>query len=261
MNESVEPYTLDVLSGYLNQALRLGKEVGVLNKFNFAMRSNFPPEFGVYNFENGRDRPEEVAHPWIDDAPVSGHGWSHSPTVEYPEPGYFVRFLADRVSRGGQLLLSLSPPASGALPDEEKRTLREMGDWLKINGEAIYGTQPWATPAETAMQEMRYEYRPGHLRWRDDYTAEDFRFTRKDDALYAIGLVFPENGKAAIRSLANGAEHAPDRIGSVQLLGHNAPLPWTRDESGLRTTLPEEKPCDFAYVLKIRGESEMRNRP
>ncbi|MFX9458004.1 alpha-L-fucosidase, partial [Acinetobacter baumannii] len=54
-----------------------------------------------------------------------------------------IHDLVDIVSKNGALLLNIGPKSDGTIPDEDQRILREIGDWLTINGEAIYGTRPW----------------------------------------------------------------------------------------------------------------------
>ena len=81
-------------------------------------------------------------------------------------------------------------------------------------------------------------------------TAEDFRFTRKGDIVYAFAMQWPENGKVTIKSIAAGSEHFPKQVAKVELLGAGN-LAFTRDASGLVVTMPQEKPNDFAYALKV----------
>ena len=83
------------------------------------------------------------------------------------------------------------------------------------------------------------------------YTAEDFRFTKKGDIVYAFMMKWPEGGKTTIKSLAKGNENYPKEIARVELLGNNGPLTFARDETGLIVTLPAQKPNDYAYALKI----------
>jgi alpha-L-fucosidase len=80
------------------------------------------------------------------------------------------------------------------------------------------------------------------------FTPEDIRFTTKGDTLYAIALAWPEDGKLTVRSLARGADL---NVGSISLLGHEGPLTWNQSADGLEVTLPPEKPCDYAFSLKI----------
>ena len=105
------------------------------------------------------------------------------------------------VSRGGIMLMSLTPKGDGSIDPQGVDILKGMGAWLKPNGEAIYGTRRWHTAAEAS---YRYDYLQkgkGGYRW--DFrrvTAEDIRYTRSKDntKLYAIALGKPESGKSVM---------------------------------------------------------------
>jgi alpha-L-fucosidase len=83
------------------------------------------------------------------------------------------------------------------------------------------------------------------------YTAQDIRFTAKGDTLYAIALAWPEDGKLTIKSLASGSELTKRHIKTVRMLGSKAKVEWTRSVEGLIVEMPNEKPGDYAFALKI----------
>ncbi len=89
---------------------------------------------------------------------------------------------------------------------------------------------------------------------RSNYTAGDIRFTTKGDMLYAFLMAWPGQSPAVIKALAN---HSPQlqgqKIGKVTLLGHNGPLDWKQDETGLTVKMPAEPPCEHAFALKVSG--------
>ena len=97
--------------------------------------------------------------------------------------------LIDIVSKNGGLLLNIGPKADGTIPEREVQMLREIGAWLQVNGEAIYGTRPWKIYGEgpTLTEE-------GPMREREDkpMTAADIRYTTKGSTLYAIALDWPK---------------------------------------------------------------------
>lgn len=159
--------------------------------------------------------------------------------------------LADIVSKNGNLLLNVGLKADGTLPEDQKQALEQIGDWLDVNGEAIYGTRPWRIYGEGPTQPES-----GHMNERtvhsEPYTARDIRFTTKGDTLYAIALAWPDDGSLAIQSLGENNEQYEMQIHSVELIGHDAPLQWSRSNEGLTVQLPEKKPCEHAFVLRIR---------
>jgi alpha-L-fucosidase len=151
-------------------------------------------------------------------------------------------------SKNGCLLLNVGPRADGTIPDEDQAILREIGKWLRLNGEAIYGTRYWKVygegPTGTAT---------GHLAEKKDkpFTAEDIRFTTKGDVLYATILDWPPSGKSTIKSLAADSPHYLGEIQSVSMLGSSDSITFERTDEGLVVRLPRVKPCDHAFVLKI----------
>jgi alpha-L-fucosidase len=86
---------------------------------------------------------------------------------------------------------------------------------------------------------------------RKGYTPQDIRFTTHGDTLFATVMSWPGD-EAVVASLAVGK--APQgKIEKVELLGHAGALAFTQDAAGLHVKFPAEKPCDYAYVLKITG--------
>lgn len=224
-----------------------GKENEVLNKFAGTMKFNFPREFGILTFEAGRDRPAEVDRPWIDDLSIGVGSWGYIEGLQIRKPQEVIHGLIDRVSRGGGMLLSLSPMANGELPADQKQLLAAIGNWLRVNGEAIYGTRTWTTHAEGSTEKL-ISRQGKHTGWNfENCTAEDIRFTRKGDSLYAIALGWPQDGKLTIKTLQAGAH----RVSTVAMLGGNGKVKWSQSKAGLTITMPAQKPCEYAYAFRI----------
>jgi alpha-L-fucosidase len=166
----------------------------------------------------------------------------------YKTPAQVVQMLVDIVSKNGNLMLNIPLPGDGTPDDDEMKVLDALAKWIAPNGEAIFGTRPWAVygegPASTApaRRGMGSDVRA--------YTAQDIRFTKKGDIVYAFLMGWPADGKATIKSLATGSENYPKAIAKVELLG-GGNVTFTRDATGLVVTLPEQKPGDYAYALKI----------
>jgi len=248
---------LSVLSYYCNKGEEWGKQVEVLNKLPTSMRFNFPREFGVLTFEEGRDRPIEVDRPWIDDMKISTTSWGYIEGQTYKPANEIVDGLIDRVSRGGGLVLSLCPKADGTINQAQKDVLLAMGEWLETNGEAIYGTRPWKIHAEGPTDKVRMK-RGSHTKWVfDNCDSGDIRFTRKGTDLYAIALGWPDDGELTIRTLGTGTAVSSGGISSISMLGSGDKLEWSRDEDGLTIKMPRQKPCEYAYAFKIKLNGEI----
>lgn len=160
-----------------------------------------------------------------------------------------IHMLVDIVSKNGNLLLNIPLRGSGAIDDDERKVLDGLASWMPANGEAIFGTRPFTVFGEGAPDVH------GSANFNEQsarpYTAADIRFTTKGDALYAIALGWPADGKLTIQTLASGSQHYPKELGRVELLGAPGALPFTRGEQGLVVTLPAEKPNAYACALKI----------
>jgi alpha-L-fucosidase len=241
MSPEVANYVTTLLAHYLTQG---GREVEVLNKFADNRQFNFPREFGMLTFEAGRDRPLEVDRPWIDDLSIGTNSWGYIAGLELQKPVDVILGLVDRVSRGGGLLLSLAPMANGEIPANQQALLREIGEWLKVNGEAIYDTRPWKVFGEGSTEKLMVQ-RDGHTAWRfDNCTAEDIRFTRKGGNLYAIAMARPSDGRLIIKALAG------QPVSAVSMLGVG-PVSWTRTAEGLVIQVPVQRPSKYASAFRI----------
>lgn len=232
-----KPYLQKFAAYYYNCGAEWGKGVAINYK-----NAAFPPEAAVYDVERGQLRGINP-HFWQTDTSVSKNSWGYISHHEYKTAGDIVGDLVDIVSKNGALLLNVGPRPDGTIPEPEVAMLRDIGRWLAINGEAIYGTRPWTRFGEGPTDVPEGGFTDTK---RTAYTSADVRFTTKGDTLYAICLGWPEE-VWHIQSL--GAEAGA--IANVTLLGSDATLTWRQDADGLTIQQPIVKPCDYAFTLKI----------
>jgi alpha-L-fucosidase len=194
---------------------------------------------------------EEIwPQPWQTDTCIGD--WHYKRDIEYKSPKTVVDLLVDIVSKNGNLMLNFPLPNSGMLDDRELKTLAGITDWMAVNSEAIYSTRPWKISGQTAPLSPPSEDTSFNENKRRVFTADDVRFTKKGQTLYALVMGWPEK-QAAIPALGSNSKHAPGKIENVELLGHSGKLQWTRDDAGLKIELPEKKPCDHAVVFRVSG--------
>lgn len=137
-----------------------------------------------------------------------------------------VRSFVDIVAKNGNLLIGIGPDEQGCFPEQQLVPLRGLGAWLRVNGEAVYGTRPWGI-AETSTTE-----------------GTPVRFTQRDGALNAILFDAPMR-EFGIRALDAAA------VTTLRLLGLDEPVHWRVVDGLLRVTLPERMPVSPAHVLSL----------
>jgi alpha-L-fucosidase len=211
----------------------------------------------VYDIERGKAH-DILPQPWQTDTCIGS--WHYDRGL-YERKGYksaasVVQMLADIVSKNGNLMLSV-PLRGDGQPDElEIEIVKEIGAWLKVNGEAIYATRPWKIYGEGPSTQVAEK---GQFDGQTDvskkpFTPEDIRFTQSKDgkSVYATVLELPKDGKVTIKSLASASPHWSGEIGSVELVG-GGKLKFTRDANGLHVSLPEKFDGKIALALKVRS--------
>jgi alpha-L-fucosidase len=194
-------------------------------------------------------------HPWQTDTSIGdwyyNRNWRAADTGGmYRSSEWVIRTLVDVVSKNGNLLLNIVQRPDGSLDPEVETLLAEIGGWLRMNGEAIYGTRPWTVFGEGQAQSGK-----GHHDEDFVFSASDIRFTQSRDGrqLYGIALGWPDEGEVLIRTLARTGESGPGRIKSVSLLGHPGLLSFRQTAEGLTVALPPNPPSRIACALRISG--------
>ncbi len=238
-----EPYLRKFAAYHYNRAARRSRGA-VVNYKNEA----FPLGAAVFDVERGK-LPGINPRFWQTDTSVSYKSWCHVADDDFRSASSIVHDLVDIASKNGCLLLNVGPKADGSIPEEAASALREVGAWLALNGEAIYGTRPWSVFGEGDTPVPKGFDEKAQL----PYGCEDIRFTTKGDALYAIALGWPREDWL-VKTLGSSSPLGGRRARSVSLLGNREALAWSQGPEGLRVKAPPAKPCGHAYALKIELE-------
>jgi len=205
---------------------------------------------------------ESNDHPWEESRGMGfSYGYNRAEQIgDYRSDRELILMLIDLVSRGSNLLPDIGPTADGRIPVIMQERLLNMGKWLKVNGEAIYGTRPWsstrqwstgaAPKLETGEYMTRYEVtdyveakKPGQA------VIETF-FTVKGDDVYAIIPGWPTGGKLALKNVTASAGMKASVLGGSSVR-------WSKDGSGIALTLPQASgdatKGQHAWVVKLPG--------
>ncbi|MBT3272074.1 MAG: alpha-L-fucosidase [Spirochaetales bacterium] len=222
---------------------------GGINSAVYNQKDKNPLVFkvGVLDFERNVQA-DAFPWPWQTDTCVGG--WFYDVRQKYKSPRQVIEMLVDIVAKNGNLLLNLTQKPDGTLDDECGYILDELAAWIKVNGEGIYDTRPWDIALEGDTNAEQERFKEVELGW----TPADFRFTQKDNFIYAFQMGWPENGKSLIKSFSAGRGEglkAAD-VRKVELLGYEGNVSFEYRKEGLVIDgLPKEVPVKWANCLKI----------
>jgi len=164
-----------------------------------------------------------------------------------------VHLLIDVVSRGGNLLLNVGPTADGRIPAIMEDRLLAIGNWLEVNGEAIYNTKKWLIDGEGPTPREKSIAEATSAKEAVTYTNKDIRYTQSKDenTVYTIALGLPEN-ELVLKTVRVKNE----KDASISLLGSKEQISYTVNSHGqLTINMPNLNRIKWqpAYTFKITG--------
>jgi alpha-L-fucosidase len=243
-----EEYGLAIASHFYNSSIRDKGHLDVV----VTGKGLRPDHVGAITLDIERGKAQGIlADPWQTDTCIGD--WHYNIATfenhKYKTPKSVIHSLIDIVSKNGNLMLNIPVKGDGTIDSDERAFLEAIATWIPKHGEAIYGTRPFSVFGEgppDVTNNSNFNERNQRA-----YTAEDIRFTRKGDTVYAFGFVWPDNGTYLIKTLATGSAALPRPIQRVELIG-GGPIKFTQEPSGLTLNLPDKAPNEYAYAFIIR---------
>ncbi len=178
--------------------------------------------------------------------------------------------LVDAVSKNGNLLMSVELYPDGRIVKEQKEYMQKVGEWLKVNGKAIYGSRPWkiygdGSTVPLSAKEMvgeadldaKKENKGAHFNERtvdsEPYSPDEVRYTSQGNILY-MTVLNPSPGILKVPSLGLKASTRPGKIESVKMLGNSRKkIEFQQKDMELELNIPVEFPSEYPVVFKIEG--------
>ena len=236
------------MADYYNRQLKKKGKVDAFSIIKFRDPTNGAVNTAEFDFPDSIN----TSQPWIREAPVGD--WFYAPGFIY-DSGSMIRFVIEAISRDGNAALNIPMLPDGSIEDACVTMLEEVGDWMAINGEAVYGSHAWKKIGEGELTNKgKLKKLPGgglgesHKNFK--FNAQDIRFTvGKNGSLYAFCMALPDAGETVkVYSLA---KTEGKKVKSVQLLGSDAKLKWKQTNDYLTIECPESLPCKTSIVFKI----------
>jgi len=240
-----------VMADYYNRTLQRRGEVNTFSIVKFRHKTNgtvTTEEFGVPAAINSNE-------PWIAEAPVGD--WFYAPGFTY-DAGMMIRYIIEAIARDGNAALCISILPDGSLDEGSLKMLKEVGIWMRRNGEAVYGSRAWKIPGEGEQVNGKLKMLPGgkleRLHAEFKFNEQDFRFTvGKNGAIYTFCMTVPAPGtELKIKSLGKDADYLHKPVKNVELLGYEGRLTWNQEADGLVITCPAELQFATSIVFKIK---------
>ncbi len=245
-HHSVKPYLRKFAAYYYNRAAEWGVEVAINYKHEAFM-------FGcaVPDVERGQFA-EIKPFFWQTDTAIARNSWCYTEGNDFKPAKGLICDLVDIVSKNGTLLLNVGPKSDGTISEQDTAVLTEIGEWMAVNGEAIYGIKVWRKYGEGPTKIQEGQFTDGKEKV---FTPEDIRFTVKGENLYCTVLSWPEDGKVVIKSLGHSENaNLPEFHGiikDVDVLGCAEKPVWSREKGGLHVSAPAVH-SDKPVVVRVR---------
>jgi len=239
-----------VIADYYNRTLKRRGQVNTFSIVKFRDKTN-----GTVNTEEfGVPANIKTDQPWIAEAPVGD--WFYEPGFTY-DSGMMIRYIIEAIARDGNAALCISILPDGSLDKGSLKMLKEVGEWMRRNGEAVYGSHAWIIPGEGEQIDGKLKMLPGgalnrkHAEFK--FNAQDIRFTiGKNNAFYAFCMNVPEPGtQLKIKSLGTVSKFPGKTVKDVKLLGYKGKLQWKQEADGLSITCPTKIPFATSIVFKV----------
>ncbi len=186
---------------------------------------------------------------------------------DYNSTQSLILQLIDKVSRGGNFLLDIGPDEHGKIPPIMQERLLEMGEWLKINGEAIYGTSRWKESSQWSKGRKDYKDRSGDMLLKITVDPDPgfavkevfYTYNAATNSLYAILPKYPDNKEIVLQGINLPAD------ANIHFLSTKEKLNWKTDGNNTVITLPEYNPnkikAPYAYALKVSNYGMFSQKP
>lgn len=188
-----------------------------------------PGEFENYQTPERGVPPGKVDNPW-ESCITLGNDWGYVPTDIFKSPAKVIHILAEIVAKGGNLLLGVGPKPDGTLSEEVTTRLEKIGEWLAVNGEAIYGTR--TTEA----------YQDGSV-W--------FTRNKMDTRRYAI-VCLEEGAPLPKKVVWRGND--PDPQAKMTLLATGKTVSWKKTADGIEVSIPRSLAGEAAVVFAFEPQ-------
>lgn len=176
--------------------------------------------------------------PWHTDTCIGN--WFYDAKQNYKKCDQVIEMLVDIVSKNGNMLLNILQRPDGIIDEEARFLLTELAGWNKVCGEGIYGTRPWKVFGEG---ETRVDTE-GFTERKTGWGVSDYRFTAKDQYVYAFVMKIPESHVCVLKSFSD------ETVREVSLLGHGS-VEYRQEYGILIVRLPETLPTGYTNCLRI----------
>ncbi|WP_290567923.1 alpha-L-fucosidase [Leeuwenhoekiella sp. UBA6783] len=235
-----------VIADFYNKTLQRRGEVDVFSIVKFRDKTN-----GTVNTQEG-GIPEDIKtdQDWIAETPVGD--WFYGPDFTYSADAV-IRYLLEEVARDGNVGICVSLLPDGSLDQGSTQMLKDIGTWMRINGQGIYGSAAWKVLGEGANERLNVlpGGKIGKRQAEHQFSTQDIRFTKgKDGHVYAWVMTVPQPGETLqFKSLGLNKNNA--KIKTITLLGHQGQLQWNQSADFLTITCPQKMAFNTAVGFKI----------
>lgn len=192
---------------------------------------------GYYTCSDRYNPGHLVKHKWENCLSIDQRSWGYrreAKLSDFLTTEQLIGSLVETVSCGGNMLLNVGPTHDGRIVPIFEERLRQIGQWLQVNGEAIYNSSAWRVQNDTATPGVWYTWNP------------------KVNAIYAIFLSWPTDGYIVLNDPIVSVSKT-----QVVLLGNKSVSWQSMRPQGLKVYLPQlapsQMPCSWAWTLRLTG--------